>query len=380
MRVMLVDDEERVLQGIARSLSAMGVTWLTTFATSGQQALDELERHPAEAVIADLRMPGMDGRTFLREVRARWPRALRILLCGRDDRCASASLDGVHQFLVKPCDAISIINAIERLHALKALLESPVLRDIVALGGMPGAPPVYDMLAGCIGNPAARESAGAVLNRHPGLLETVASSPLFLRGAVGESEDAVTRIGFERLLLAVLAIEVFSDDRTGAQLSRRALWSALLGERVAAGKPFRRDGTMAAMLCEVGLLIPDIEANCRRADVRGEGTFTAADAGAYLLDAWGFPTPVVEAVAFHREPWRVHPREFGAVSVAYVTSCFARNIEPSSEYLRRCGMLAELPAWKRFADELKGQSVKWHRPSRHRDVLAFLKPGRTGSF
>jgi DNA-binding NarL/FixJ family response regulator len=375
MRLMLVDDEERVLQGVTRSLASMGVTWEIALASSGQRALEELERQPADAVIADLNMPGMDGRALLREVRARWPRTFRILLCGRDDRSTATPLDGVHQFLVKPCDAIAIINAIERLHALQALLEAPVLRDIVARGGLPAAPPVYGELVRCIGNAA---SAGAVLGRHAALLERVAESPLFLRGAVGESGDAVTRIGFERLMLAVLALEVFGEDRTGAQLSRRALLSALIGERAAAGKPFRRDGSIAALLCDVGLLIPDVEANCRRADVRGEGVFTPSDAGAYLLEAWGFPTPVVEAVAFHREPWRVHPREFGAVSVAYVASCFARNIEPSKEYLRRCGVLAELAAWKRFADELNAQSVKWYRPTRHRDVLAFLKTGRNG--
>ena len=379
MRLMLVDDEERVLQGMARSLAGMGVTWRIAFATSGRQALDALERQPVEAVIADLRMPAMDGGELLREVRTRWPYAFRILLCGRDDRWVSASIDGVHQFLTKPCDAIAIINVIERLHALKALLDAPVLRDIVALGGMPVAPPVYSELTRCIGNPAARESAGSVLNRHPGLLDNVGSSPLFLRGAIGDADDGVTRIGFERLLLAVLALEVFAEDRADAHLSRRALFSALLGERVAAGKPCRRDGSIAALLCEVGLLVPDIEANCRRADVRGEGCYTVADAGAYLLDAWGFPTSVVEAVAFQREPWRVHPREFGAVSVAYVTSCFVRNMEPSNEYLRRCGVLAELPAWKRFAEELKAQSVKWHRPSRHRDVLTFLRSEKTGS-
>jgi len=382
MRLLLVDDEVRVLQGISRSLFSIGVTWDVAFATSGEQALEELKRTPADAVIADLRMPSMDGRALLREVHARWPRTFRILLCGRDDRCGSSPLDGVHQFLVKPCDGIAIINAIERLHSLQSLLEAPVLGEIVARGGLPQAPSVYGELVRCMADPAMGESAGAILNRHPALLADVAESPLFLRGAVGEAGDAVTRIGFERLLLAVLALEVFAEEHpsgAAAQLSRRALMCALLGERVATGRSFRRDGSLAALLCDVGLLIPDIEANCRRADARGEGTFTPTDAGAYLLDAWGFPTPVVEAVAFHREPWRVHPREFGAVSVAYVASCFARNIEPSNEYLRRCGVLAELAAWKRFADELKVQSGRWHRPTRHRDVLAFLKVCRTGS-
>jgi hypothetical protein len=84
-------------------------------------------------------------------------------------------------------------------------------------------------------------------------------------------------------------------------------------------------------------------------------------------------------VAFQREPWRVHPREFGAVGVAYVASCLARNIEPNNEYLKRCGVLAELAGWKIFAEEVKTQSAKWHRPAQHQDVLALSKGCRTGS-
>jgi hypothetical protein len=78
--------------------------------------------------------------------------------------------------------------------------------------------------------------------------------------------------------------------------------------------------------------------------------------------------PIVEAVAFHREPWRVHPRQFGVVSVAYVASCLARNIEPSGEYLKRCGVFGELTAWKRLAEELKTQSLQWPDSTRQKQV------------
>jgi CheY-like chemotaxis protein len=361
MRLIFVDDEERVLSGVARSLFALGVTWDVTFATSGEQALAQLELAPADAVISDLRMPGMDGRALLREVRTRWPRTFRILLSGGGDHFATSPLDEVHQFLVKPCDGITIVDAIERLHSLRSLLQTPALRGIVEYAGLLPAPQVYRKLMRCIASPAPNESAAVILAGHPTLLRNVVASPLFLRG---EDADSILRADFDRLLLTVLALEVFA----GTQLSRRAMMSALLAERVAVGRPFVRDAMTAALLCAVGTLMPDIEASCRRADLRGEGTYTPVEAGAYLINAWRFPMPIVEAVAFHREPWRVHPRQFGVVSVAYVASCLARNIEPSGEYLKRCGVFGELTAWKRLAEELKTQSLQWPDSTRQKQV------------
>ena len=362
---MFVDDEERVLQGVARSLCALGVTWDLTFATSGFRALAELERHPADAVIADIRMTGMDGRELLSHVRARWPGAFRIMLSSEgDDRFALSSLDVVHQFLAKPCDGIGIVSVIERMYSLRSLLDSPALRDVVNCAGiLPPTPRVYRELTRCLADPRVdAETVSAVLQRDAALVAKilqVANSAFFgRRQAVADVHAAVASIGLDRLRALVLILEVFDgDDRqpAAAHLQRRALLAALLAERIGLGKPFQRESSTAAALCEVGLLIPAIEAHCRRADLRGEGTYTHVEAGAYLLGLWGLPNSIIEAVAFHREPWRVHPREFGAVSVAYVASCLARGTKPSTDYLSRCGVLGELDGWQQYAEELDAQ-------------------------
>lgn len=387
MRLMLVDDEERVLQGVMRSLSAMGVTWDITAALSGEKALEELERAPADAVIADLHMPEMDGSVLLREVRARWPNAFRILLCG-DERFVSSSLVGVHQFLTKPCDGLAIINTIERLYGLQSLLEMPALRMIVRSADVLPAPPrVYGKLVRCIADPqAGHDPVDTILNRHPTLMQDVvrlANIPAVRRdGPAVNTRGAAAAIGLDRLLLMVLALEVFADDRvpiTGAPTLQHAMFAALLGERIGAGRPFQSDGSTAALLYDTGLLIPAIDAHCRRAELRGEGTFTHIEAGAYLLNAWGLPYPVVEAVAFHREPWRVHPREFNAAGVAYVVSCLARETEPSDTYLRRCGVFGDLPEWTRCAGELKAQLADLHNDFGARRTTSTARVRKTAS-
>jgi DNA-binding NarL/FixJ family response regulator len=369
MRLMLVDDEERVLQGVMRSLSAMGVTWDIAAALSGEKALEELERMPADAVIADLHMPDMDGSALLREVRARWPNTFRILLCG-DERFVSSSLVGVHQFLTKPCDGLAIINTIERLYGLQSLLESPALRTIVrGADALPSPPRVYRKLVRCIADPqSGHDPVDTILNRHPALLQDVvclANVPAVRRdGPVVNVRGAAAAIGLDRLLLMVLALETFAADRipmAGLPRLQQAMLAALLGERIGAGRRFQSDGSTAALLYDIGLRIPAIDAHCRRAELRGEGAFTHIDAGAYLLHAWGLPYPVVEAVAFHREPWRVHPREFNAAGVAYVASCLARDAEPSDAYLRRCGVFADLAEWTHCATQLKTQLADLHR-------------------
>jgi len=365
MRLMLVDDEERVLQGMQRSLYSLGVTWDIAFATSAEEALRQLEQAPADVVVADMRMPAMDGREFLGEVRTRWPGAFRIMLSGeKDDRLVLSAMDVVHQFLTKPCDGVHIVSVIERLFALRALLDSATLRDVVGSAGtLPPTPRVYRDLMRCIANPLMDNKAvSAVLGRDPALVAKVlqmANSAFFCRGKPAlDVNSAVTSIGLERLRVLVLILEVFvKGERQGAamHLQRRSLLSALLAERIAEGRHFHREASTSALLCDVGLLIPAIEAHCRRAELRGEGTFTHVEAGAYLLGLWGLPNAIIEAVAFHREPWRVHPREFSAVGVAYVASCLARDLEPSGEYLTRCGVADELDDWKRYATQVKEQ-------------------------
>jgi response regulator RpfG family c-di-GMP phosphodiesterase len=130
-RVLFVDDEPQVLEGIARSLRKH-VDVHT--ATSGEEGLRLLiEAGPFALVVSDMRMPGMNGAQFLTKVREQRPDTVRMILSGQSDLQATIAAvnDGhIYRFLSKPCPAEKLLAAIEDgisqhrlLTAEKVLLE-----------------------------------------------------------------------------------------------------------------------------------------------------------------------------------------------------------------------------------------------------------------
>ena len=64
-RVLFVDAEPKILQGLDRMLRGMRKEWHMAFVKSGHEALDLLAKEPFDVVVADMRMPGMDGSQLL---------------------------------------------------------------------------------------------------------------------------------------------------------------------------------------------------------------------------------------------------------------------------------------------------------------------------
>lgn len=146
-RVLCVDDEPNVLEGLATNI---GRRYDVETATSGTQALEQLARDPKKAVIiSDMRMPFMDGATFLAKARELAPAAVRILLTGQTDldSAISAVNNGrIFRFLTKPCAPPTLLAAIaaaveqhELITAERVLLEQTLhgcikaLTDVLAL-------------------------------------------------------------------------------------------------------------------------------------------------------------------------------------------------------------------------------------------------------
>jgi len=113
-RILCVDDEPQVLQGLSLQL---GRRYEVLTALSGAEALEVLRREDRIcAIISDMRMPRMDGATFLARARAIVPNAARILLTGQTDlRSAIAAVNEaqVLKFLSKPCAPPELLAAVE---------------------------------------------------------------------------------------------------------------------------------------------------------------------------------------------------------------------------------------------------------------------------
>jgi response regulator RpfG family c-di-GMP phosphodiesterase len=112
-RVLLVDDEVAILDALRRQLRR---TFEVATATGGVEALEVMRSSaPFAAIVSDMRMPGMDGATFLAEARSEHPDTVRILLTGQADmQSAIAAInDGqIYRFLSKPCPTETLVDAI----------------------------------------------------------------------------------------------------------------------------------------------------------------------------------------------------------------------------------------------------------------------------
>src|SRR6188768_1707511 len=103
--VLFVDDDLNVLSGLKRMLRSLRHEWAMEFVNSGDAALAFMAEHPIDVVVSDMRMPGMDGAELLREVSARHPGVIRIVLSGESNQESLMKVAGIaHQYLSKPCD------------------------------------------------------------------------------------------------------------------------------------------------------------------------------------------------------------------------------------------------------------------------------------
>jgi two-component system, OmpR family, response regulator len=102
LRVLVVDDDERLYALIASYLEQNDVSPVS--AANGRRALDMLEREAFDAVLLDVMMPGMDGLSVLKTVRARWTNLPVIMLTAKGDetdRVVGLEL-GADDYLAKP--------------------------------------------------------------------------------------------------------------------------------------------------------------------------------------------------------------------------------------------------------------------------------------
>ena len=113
-RILCVDDEQNVLDGLERILFE---DFEVQTAPSAAEALELIDpKKPFAVIVSDMRMPKMDGAEFLKRARARVPDTMRILLTGQADMnsAISAVNDGhIFRFLWKPCPQETLVQALE---------------------------------------------------------------------------------------------------------------------------------------------------------------------------------------------------------------------------------------------------------------------------
>lgn len=122
--VLFVDDEELVLKSLKRVCRNTG--WHILTAMSGEEGLNLIKTSEVDLVVSDMRMPQMDGATFLEQVRVCSPNTVRVLLTGYSD--IGSTIDAINKgkvfsYITKPWDNEELRQAMQQALHVK-LLES----------------------------------------------------------------------------------------------------------------------------------------------------------------------------------------------------------------------------------------------------------------
>jgi len=390
--VLFVDDDERVLRGIRRTMHSTHPDWEMSFASDSESALEHLDQHGADVIVSDAQMPGVDGLALLQLVRMRHPETARIMLTGQVKKDQTYEAVGVvHQFLAKPCPPEELQSAIDRALHLRDLLDDPVLRGVVArMRALPSQPDVYTRLMRAVrSEDVGMEDIAAIVEENPSVaarvLQLVNSAFFGLPRPTASIREAVVFIGTKTLRTLVLSVEAFRDLELGPHsqgLNPEALQEhAVTTARIAAEMvpvADREVAYSAGLLHSIGLLVLASQLPEDWVRIVGEAReqgrplqeveklVLGVDHGqiaAALLSLWGLPHDVIEAVAQHLHPSPVTGFGGALVGVTHVASRLAEEAKPDylpgvpgtpidHDYLAAEGTADSLDDWRYLAEQV----------------------------
>lgn len=116
LTILFVDDDKNLLQGIERVVKLERKDVNYRVCDNAKDAVRLLRESEYDALVADYRMPEMDGITLLEMAEKEYPGMLRVLLTGQSkkevfDRASSIA----HRYCSKPFDILELISDIEAL-------------------------------------------------------------------------------------------------------------------------------------------------------------------------------------------------------------------------------------------------------------------------
>ena len=249
-RLLFVDDERLVLDGLRNMLRPKQRHWEMTFVAGGQEAIEELGRREFDVVVSDMRMPRVDGASVLKHVQATQPNAVRIVLTGHTEtEMALRTIPVAHQFLSKPCDAATLEGTIDRACSLQSLLTDPQLRSAVGgIGRLPSVPKLYMKINEALEKPnTSLKDVAALIEQDMAvsakILQVVNSGFFGLPKRVTNVHSAVTFIGVNMLRRVLLSVQAFAAfDRPHVpgfsveELQRHSHFTAMIASRMFKGK------------------------------------------------------------------------------------------------------------------------------------------------
>lgn len=330
-RILFVDDETRILKDFIKAFINTDFEVIT--ADTGVEALEVLDKQNIDLVISDMRMPVMDGYDLLTEIKKRHPKVLRIILSGySDEKVVFKALQKnvAKLYMFKPWENKKLHDTIVNVLETQDILQNHDLLTLVNnVKQLPTIPANYVKILRLIEDDANASDISEAIMRDQSIASKIlhVANSAYYGGKTGSIKQAVAQIGLigtRELVLSASVIDAFNNDK-GLQIHMEKIWDhafitnkmlAMFYEQVL-DKKIPVNFQSVGLLHNIGVVFLLnffgkeylrllLQAKNNKIDIleaEKEAYMTNhLEAGAYLMDWWGFPYSIVEAALHHDDP------------------------------------------------------------------------------
>ena len=394
IRIVFVDDDEALLEGLENRLRRMRKKWRMSFLSEPRAVLELLDRQPHDVVVSDMRMPGMDGAQLLQAVQDAHPRTSRIILSGQTSKDGVIrALPVAHQILTKPCDIDDLVQAVEACRTLNEVLHDERVAGLLsAAQRLPVLSEVFHALTEAMKDPEySLPGLASIVERDVAMtariLQLVNSAHFGIGRSVTSAAEATAYLGVTMLQSLVLSIDLFRsfDERSQidgfslSELQQHSLRTAGIAYSLIEDPELRKTAFSSGMLHDVGRLVLAVNhpefyervvplKRAERIDLhQAENSIhgvTHAEVGAVLLSTFGLPRDIVEATAHHHRPERAGEASFSIIGAVHVAdrlshleqappdkkARLSRTLGIDPTYLASVGAEQQIERWRAMID------------------------------
>ncbi len=326
--ILIVDDEPQILRAFQSAF--VGTDYSIQYCENGADALVCLGAHGVDLLITDVRMPGMEGLEFLRIVKEKFPRILRVILSGYMDiklvfRALEENL--AKTYWIKPWSNDEFKASILKLSELEEIFSKRALLEFFNnMNDLPTMPKMYMTISKLIGEDADVDKISKVIEKDPAIASRILriANSAFYGTHTGSIHQSIMYIGLSNIKNLLLSHSVFEQvalqkgvfQNLWEHASRtNAIASFIYAEFL--GRKIPQIYASAGLLHNIGLIVlwmrngnsyleaivkEDLEVSTISELEKELFKVTHEELGAYLLNWWDVPLPIVEAALYHHRP------------------------------------------------------------------------------
>ncbi|SHI27728.1 HDOD domain-containing protein [Desulfosporosinus lacus] len=361
--ILLVDDETNILRSLKRALA--GSPYQVYTAESGEEALNLFSSQDIDLLITDIRMPGMTGYQLLKEVKAKYPSVIRLVLSGYPDEHELLKIQRsclAKLFILKPWQNQELLKTIENVFSVEQILNNKkVLEKINNIDFLLSPDSVYHQFNELVEKNADMKQIVAAIERDPStaakVLQVVNSA--FFGKKTGSVQQAAVYLGLNSvkdiLMNCCLYQELNHTKNPRLKRDLDTLWQhAVLTNRILHDLYLRVFNEKIPETCSSAGLLHDVGkviilskytheyAERTKTITTGHDVFyyyeelefletTHPEIGGYLLNWWELPYSIVEAAMFHHCPMDDKVINHKLVSLVHMADIFSWNMVSDQE-------------------------------------------------